>query len=220
VLALLDEVPEHCQLAAQLMYACGLRVSEAVAVRMKDIDLNGGTLTVRRGKGGKDRTVPLPHSINEELHTQAGRAKALFHKDKASCFHGVFMPEGHGDRFSRQAREFTWYWFFPAPCLTSTTEGERRRYHIHPSVIQRAIRTAARCLAIPKRITPHTLRHCFATHLLKAGTDIRTVQQLLGHADVRTTMLYTHVAFPEIPRPISPLDLPEPGPGGHREEHP
>jgi integron integrase len=196
------------QLIAKLQYGCGLRCFEAVKVRVKDFDFDAGMLTIK-GKGGKSRTVPIPSRIMPELHAQLAYVKKLHADDIASGFSGVFLEDLLEKKYPNAAREFQWQWFFPQVSLTviaSTTE--RRRYHIHDSRFQEALHEAVKKAQLTKRVTTHTLRHSFATHLLQANYDIRTIQTLLGHADVRTTMIYTHcIPSKTIKELKSPLDF-------------
>jgi integron integrase len=209
VTAVLQQMDYPYRLTAQLIYGCGLRISEGVGMRMKDLDLHRGILTLRRAKGAKDRTVPLPASIKEAIDDHIKSVKLHYAQDVRFGFDGVFMPDGYEAKFGGQSKDLAWYWVFPAKNLTFVTDTrQQRRYHMHRSDFQRALRRAVNQAGIPKRVKPHTLRHSYATHLLQAGYDIRTVQQLLGHSDVRTTMIYTHVTKP-LDRPVlSPLDLP------------
>jgi integron integrase len=195
-------------LVAQLMYGCGLRIGEASSLRVKDFDFDEGRLTIRKGKGGKDRSLPLPEKIKTDLRDHLRRVKRLYDNDVREGFDGVFMPEEAGLKFRGSARDFAWYWFFPARSLTRVDDGrEIRRYHLHATNINKAIKEAVNKSGIIRRVSPHALRHSFATHLLRAGHDIRTLQDLLGHNDVRTTMIYTHTLKSD-PKPIvSPLDL-------------
>jgi integron integrase len=206
---LLSLIPYPYGLAASLMYGCGLRISEAVNLRVKDVDLDTMMLIVRNGKGGKDRIVPLPHSLRTQLTGHLARVLNLYKRDCAESFDGVFMPPECEAKFGGRAKDFAWYWFFPAKSLTEIPATRRhKRYHVHDTNLHKAIKEAANRAAIPKRVTPHTLRHSFATHLLQHGYDIRQVQQLLGHADVRTTMIYTHTLTMPAKPLQSPLDFP------------
>ncbi len=180
------------QLIAKLQYGCGLRRFEAVKVRVKDFNFDAGVLTVK-GKGGKTRTVPIPNKIVPELLAQLSLAKKLHADDLAAGYDGVFLEDQLEKKYPNASREFQWQWFFPQESLTvMPSTGLRRRYHVHDSRYQDALHDAVRRAQLTKRVTTHTLRHSFATHLLQANYDIRTIQEMLGHADVRTTMIYTH----------------------------
>jgi integrase len=160
-------------------------------------------LSVQFGKGDKSRTVPLPESIQGEIQAQVERVKRLHQEDLGKGYVGAFEKTAKG-----AARELVWQWFFPAPNLTRVEQtGELRRYHMQDSDIQRAVKAAALKVGIPKRVSPHTLRHSFATHLLQANYDIRQIQQMLGHSDVRTTMIYTHTIKSDLKPLKSPLDI-------------
>ena len=194
-------------LMAKVMYGCGLRLSECTNIRVQDINFDTKMLTVHRGKGGKDRAIPLPDAIISELNSHLNRVKNLHGLDLKSGFDGVFMPESFDKKAKYAGQEFNWYWLFPAKSLTDILEtGEKRRYHQHDTNFQKAFKEASRKAQIPKRVTPHILRHSFATHLLQAGYDIRQIQELLGHSDVRTTMIYTHTIKREVKEIKSPLD--------------
>lgn len=208
---LFSELSGVYRLVAELAYGCGLRVSEVVGLRTQDLDLEKKILIVRRGKGNKDRSVPLPESLIDRLGYQLRCAKKLFDSDSATLhYEGVFLPEDLENRRGADAwaREFAWYWVFPAPTLTELPDsGDFKRYHLHETAFQRKIREATRVARINKRVTPHTLRHSFGTHLLEEGYNIRQVQELLGHVDVRTTMVYLHVMRNEEKPLRSPLDI-------------
>ncbi len=196
------------QLIAKLQYGCGLRRFEAVKVRVKDFNFDSGVLTVK-GKGGKSRTVPIPNRIVPELLAQLSYVKKLYADDLAAGFAGVFLEDQLEKKYPNAAREFQWQWFFPQVSLTVVAATrEKRRYHVHDSRFQEALYKAVKKAQLTKRVTTHTLRHSFATHLLQANYDIRTIQTLLGHADVRTTMIYTHcVPSKTIKELKSPLDF-------------
>ena len=205
-LQVIDGLNGTHRLMAQLLYGSGLRLMECLRLRIKDIDFDYKTLTVRDGKGEKDRITPLPDSVLPDLRRQIERVRLLHDDDRAAGFGEVYLPHALQTKYPNAAREFIWQFLFPAPkrsldprSLPSPSgrgaggEGIMRRQHIEPSGLQRAVRAAARKTGIPKGVSCHTFRHSFATHLLQNGYDIRTVQELLGHKDVRTTMIYTHV---------------------------
>ena len=194
-------------LYARLMYGCGLRLMELVRLRVKDIDFGCKSITVRSGKGDKDRSVMLPISIIEELSRQVQQTELLHTKDLNDGYGSVYLPYALERKYPNADREFLWQYVFPANKISQDPRGEGlRRHHVYEQSIQRAIRQAARNANIRKRVTPHTLRHSFATHLLEAGYDIRTIQELLGHKHVETTMIYTHVIKQGGRGVVSPLD--------------
>ncbi|KHE92207.1 MAG: integron integrase [Candidatus Scalindua rubra] len=208
-----DMVFEHLiypyNLVTKLLYGCGLRLFECVNLRVNNFNFDAGILTVHDGKGKKDRTVPLPETILSELKAHLERVKNLHHMDMDANYSGVFMFDSLEKKYKNCAKELVWQWFFPAKTLTLVPEaGEYRRYHLHESHVQKAIKRAVRKSKICKRATPHTFRHSFATHLLQANYDIRTIQELLGHSDVRTTMIYTHtIKSQTVKEAKSPLDF-------------
>jgi integron integrase len=175
------------------MYGSGLRVLECVSLRVKDLDLDRGEIVVRGGKGDKDRRTPLADRCVGPLQRWLGVQRQLYAADQR----GSISVTGLGDALERKypgaAGEWPWRYLFPASRTFRDPGGVRRRHHLHASRLQRAIKDAAHAAQLDKRITSHSLRHSFATHLLESGADIRTVQELLGHTDVRTTMIYTHV---------------------------
>jgi len=181
-------------LAARLLYGSGLRVTECARLRVKDIDFDYRQITVRDGKGKKDRQTVLPDSLVSPLREQLERAHAIHRDDRKASRPGVSMPPALARKYPNAAREWPWQYVFPARRLcVSPYTGQRVRYHLLPSSIQRSVKQAVRHARIAKPASCHTFRHSFATHLLDSGYDIRTVQELLGHADVSTTMIYTHV---------------------------
>ena len=196
-------------MVVRLLYGCGLRLFECLNLRLKDINFDAGILTVHDGKGQKDRTVPLPEVLLPELETQLKVAKKQHEGDLGAGFDGVFMPRALDRKWGRASREIHWQWLFPARMLTFVPqEGEQRRYHLHESHVQKAIRGAVRKAGIIKRATAHTFRHSFASHILQANYDIRTIQEMLGHSDVRSTMIYTHtVKSRTLKERRSPLDF-------------
>lgn len=207
--AVLEKMRPPYDLVGKLLYGCGLRLSECLNLRICDFNFDAGILTVRNGKGNKDRTVPIPKTIEGELKRQADAVYHLLQSDLANGFHGAFMYDRFEKKYPNGAKEYIWQFFFPAKSLTFLGKsGENRRYHLHESHVQRAIKGAVGRARLMKRATAHTLRHSFASHLLQANFDIRTIQELLGHSDVRTTMIYTHtVPSKTLKEAESPLDF-------------
>ena len=194
VRAILDRLDGMPRLMAMLMYGAGLRVLECARLRIKDIGFASNQLVVRDGKGEKDRVTMLPAAIKRDLELQLSRVHAQHQADLAAGAGWVELPYALGRKYPHAGREWARQWAFPATRLyVDRTTGQHRRHHLHETVLQKAVRQAARLAGIPKPATCHTFRHSFATHLLEDGHDIRTVQELLGHNDVSTTMIYTHV---------------------------
>lgn len=206
--AVLNHLDYPYNLAIKLLYGCGLRLFECVNLRVKDFNFDARILTVR-GKGNKSRTVPIPKKIVLELTAQLEAVKRLHDEDVAARFDGVFLEDQLERKYPRAAKDFIWQWFFPQKSLTLVDETkERRRYHLHDSHVQQALYESVRLAKLTKRVTCHTFRHSFATHLLQANYDIRTIQELLGHSDVKTTMIYTHcVPSRTMKEAKSPLDF-------------
>ena len=196
-------------LVVKLLYGCGLRLFECLSIRVHCMNFDAGILTVHDGKGQKDRTVPLPETILPELREQVESLKDLHQRDLKRKYAGVFLVNALEEKYKNAAKDFIWQWFFPAKRLTREKKtGEYRRYHLHPTHVQKAIKEAVRKSKIIKRASAHTFRHSFASHLLQANYDIRTIQELLGHSDVRTTMIYTHTIKSQTTKEAkSPLDF-------------
>jgi integron integrase len=196
-------------LAARMQYGAGLRLSEMMRLRVQDVDLERGTVTVRQGKGGKDRMSVLPKSMVKEIAGQMEYCRALWEQDRREGRPGVYIPGALARKFRRAAETFEWFWLFPAKQISKDPEsGEERRHHMHDKVYNESIKRAARATGIEKQVTSHALRHSFATHLLENGTDLRTIQELLGHEDITTTEIYLHVATGVNGLGVtSPLDL-------------
>jgi integron integrase len=204
VLSLMTGAP---QLIAKLLYGSGLRISEAIRLRVQDIDYAMKTLTVRSGKGDKDRVTTFPTSIIPFLESHLARVKVTFLNDVKKGFGAVYLPHALARKYPNAAKQWGWQYVFPANTLSNDPRGNRvRRHHIDPSVINKALKSAAREAGLVKKISAHTLRHSFATHLLQRGNDIRTIQALLGHSDVSTTMIYTHALEQGGHGVASPLD--------------
>jgi integron integrase len=195
-------------LIVKLLYGCGLRLTEGLNLRIHDLDFDEGIITVY-GKGRKFRKVLLPKKIIPELQKHLDRVKNLHKIDLDNGYDGVFMPNLLDKKYKHSAKEFAWQFCFPAKELTKMPDTQNyRRYHLHETHVQKAVKSASIKAQIPKKATPHTFRHSFATHLLKAGYDIRTVQELLGHSDVRTTMIYTQTLRHPQPKEVkSPYDI-------------
>ena len=194
-------------LLARLLYGTGMRLLEGLRLRVKDVDFVRQVIVVRDGKGGKDRVVMLPRSLDGPLRRQLQHAGRLWQADRAAGRSGVHLPHALAVKYPRAAASWAWFWVFPAAAVSKDPRSdETHRHHVHEKRLQRALKAAVESARIAKPATVHTLRHSFATHLLQSGTDIRTVQSLLGHTDVSTTMIYTHVLKSSAAGTTSPLD--------------
>ncbi|MBN1932332.1 MAG: integron integrase [Desulfobacterales bacterium] len=196
-------------LIVKLLYGCGLRLFECMKLRVQDLNFGMQRITIHDGKGEKDRAVPLPKKLVRELKAQIKTAARVHQEDLQAGYAGTFLPDLLADKYKNAAKEFPWQWLFPAKTLTLVPELEEyRRYHLHESHVQKAIKRAVQKASIPKRASAHTFRHSFASHLLQANYDIRTIQELLGHSSVKTTMIYTHtLRSMTLKEAKSPLDF-------------
>jgi integron integrase len=208
VRAVLQQLEVPASLVCGLLYGGGLRLMEALRLRVQDLDFAGHQVVIRGGKGNKDRVTVFPQNLMEPLHTHLQEVRRLHRQDLAAGWGQVPLPGALGRKYSSASREWAWQWAFPQVTRWRNREnGEQGRHHLDPSVIQRAVRAAVRSAGITKPASCHTFRHCFATHLLERGSDIRTIQELLGHSDVKTTMIYTHVLNRGPAGITSPADL-------------
>lgn len=205
--ALLNALSGREALMAGLLYGSGLRLMECLRLRIKDVDLARHEITVREGKGGKDRKTVLPERLRPALQAQVDTVRVLHARDLEAGFGAASLPYALARKYRNAERDPGWQYVFPAARrAVDPADGREKRHHLDESVLQRAVRNAARAAGIVKPVSPHTLRHCFATHLLESGSDIRTVQELLGHKDVTTTQIYTHVLNRGAGGVLSPLD--------------
>ena len=191
----MENLPETSRLAAELQFGAGLRLTELVNLRIKDVDVERRQLTVREGKGDRERVTVLPAKVAKQLPEWKEVVRQIHEKDRAEGVPGVYLPGALARKLPNAGTEWKWMWLFPAKKLSIDPDsGVERRHHIHEKVYSGHISAAAKKAGIEKRVTTHVLRHSFATLLLESGTDMRTLQELLGHEDVKTTQIYTHVA--------------------------
>lgn len=196
------------RLMAMLIYGCGLRLQECITLRIKDIDLEQNTIIVRAGKGDKDRRTVLPDLLKDDLIRHIEEVKGIYDKDRKDNINGVQLPGALEKKYPNAGKEWAWFWLFPSKSLSVDPRTLIvRRHHIHPVALQKAFKEAVAKAGITKQASVHTLRHSFATHLLEKGYDIRTIQELLGHTNLQTTMIYTYVATKNVLGVRSPLDV-------------
>ena len=207
VQALLAQFEPQFHLIGQLLYGSGLRLMEALRLRVKDVDFEYSQVVVRDGKGQKDRVTILPEAVAATLQTHLRSVRVQHNLAMQRGYGGTELPDAVAQKYSGATNDWGWQYIFPAARPSrDPRSGAFRRHHVHERSVQRAVQVAARRVGIAKPVGPHTLRHCFATHLLERGYDIRTVQELMGHADVRTTQIYTHVMKKGAGAVKSPLD--------------
>jgi integron integrase len=207
VAAVLSRTEGETGLLARLLYGTGMRLMEGLRLRVKDLDIPRKVITVREAKGGKDRVVMLPQVLAAPMSAQLDKARTVWTADRSAQQPGVETPHALDRKYPRAGETWAWFWVFPSPTLaTDPRSGVIRRHHLYEQRLQRALKLAVTEAGIAKPVSVHTLRHSFATHLLQGGTDIRTVQELLGHSDVSTTMIYTHVLKMAAGTTRSPLD--------------
>ena len=203
----LSHFEELYYLICALMYGGGLRVSEAVRVRVKDLDFERGLITVYSGKGDQDRVTVLPRRLEPEFEVHLAGVKELYEMDRKAGVAGVYLPHALECKYPEAGKEWAWFWVFPSRELSVDPRTQTvRRHHLHPTAVQRAFKKALRKAGIEKPATVHSLRHSFATHLLEDGYDIRTIQELMGHKNIKTTMIYRHIVGKRIAGVISPFD--------------
>ncbi|MBN1255608.1 MAG: integron integrase [Deltaproteobacteria bacterium] len=208
VMTIFEHLIGTSKLMAMLIYGCGLRLQECLRLRIKDIDLEQGVIIVRAGKGDKDRRTVLPEVLKDDLIRHMAEIRSLYEHDRKENVNGVWLPGALDKKYPKAGKEWGWFWLFPSKSLAVDPRNLIvRRHHVHPASIQKALKVALGKAGIAKQASVHTLRHSFATHLLEQGYDIRTIQELLGHQNLQTTMIYTHVANKNILGVKSPLDV-------------
>ena len=209
VKAVLQNIPKEYSLLVYLMYGCGLRMNEALSLRIKDIDFGFDKIYIWDSKSLKDRTIPLPQKLKEQLHEQVEFVTTLHKQDIENGFGTVYIPYALAKKYPRTQLETKWQFLFPMKNIaTDPRTQEKRRHHVHPQTLGRNIKVAAQKAKLNKRVTSHIFRHSYATHLLQSGVDLRSIQELLGHKSVETTMIYTHVVSEmNKTKLMSPLDF-------------
>lgn len=206
VRCVVQTLPTPYDLMAKLIYGAGLRLSEGISIRVQDLDFENERITVHGGKGDKDRVSLLPAAVHADVKVQLKCARKLYEEDRRLHKPGVSLPKALSRKYRGASLEWSWFWLFPSPRLSiDPRSGNTSRMHLYPSTLQKHFKTAVQQLGLTKNATVNSLRHSFATHLIEAGYDIRTVQELLGHSNVNTTMIYTHVAVKNKLGVISPL---------------
>ena len=221
IMRLLQQInnPER-QLMINLLYGCGMRLMECVRLRVLDVDFGYQQIIVRNAKGGKDRVVPLPNKLIAPLQAQITKSQQIHQADVAKGYGSVYLPDALSRKFPNASKEFRWQYVFPSTMISQDPRSKAiRRHHVHERVLQKYVKQAAEKAGLTKRVSTHVMRHSFATHLLESGYDIRTVQELLGHADVSTTMIYTHVLNKPGITVTSPLDTLPPWQAPRITEH-
>jgi len=207
VQSIFDQMSGTTKLMAMLIYGAGLRLQECLQLRVKDIDLEQSTVIIRSGKGDKDRRTVLPEALKNDLIHHLSEIRSFYDQDRKNEIAGVWLPGALEKKYPNAGKEWGWFWLFPAKSLSVDPRNNTvRRHHVHPAALQKAFKTAVMKAGIAKQTSVHTLRHSFATHLLEKGYDIRTIQELLGHRNLQTTMIYTHVASKNVLGVRSPLD--------------
>jgi integron integrase len=205
--SIFDQLSGTLKLMAMLIYGCGLRLHECLQLRVKDIDIEQNVMTVRSGKGDKDRRTVLPEVLKADLIGHLSELRSIYEQDREKEINGVWLPGALDKKYPNAGKEWAWFWVFPSKSLSIDPRTNLvRRHHVHPVLLQKAFKAAVGKAGITKQASVHTLRHSFATHLLETGYDIRTIQELLGHQNLQTTMIYTHVASKNILGVRSPLD--------------